>query len=135
MNSNDVNSVEQLASWIGTGRANISNEFTDKVSANGLNAEFSLLGIEFVVDDWVPAGYIVMFGGVQKQKPLKFHEPANDQFRGLLWVQGKNDASLGKYPIVDSYVMRFFKVRSWQRWQGCVYQISATGPYTAPSDY
>lgn len=133
MNSTDLSTLENLASWVATG-ANISNEFTDRVSEDGLEKDFRLKGIRFICDDWVPQGYMIMFGGLSKQKPIKFHEPTNDQFKGLLWVPGKNDASLGKYPIVDSYVMRFFSCRVYHRWQGVVCQIG-TGTYSPPSDH
>jgi hypothetical protein len=131
MNSSDVTAIEKLASWIGNNRANISNSFTDNQFARGLDGEFTYMGINFITEDWMPAGYFVVLGGTNSSKPFKFHECQNPEYRGLLWLEGKNPGR----PWLDSYVRRDFRVRTWNRWQGVVYQISANATYTAPSEY
>ncbi len=131
MNSADINQLRKLVSFVGSNRANISNPATDQMVTQGINKEFEWGGITFVQEQNVPANYVVLLGGTGSQKPFKFHEPNNPQFRGLLWIEGNN----GNYPWMDSYVFRQFAVRSFNRSQGVVYQITANANYSAPSDY
>lgn len=132
MNSADITQIEKLAGWVGsTNKANIANSFTDNQFANGVQGEFRYMGITFITEDYMPAGYFLIMGATGRQKPFKFHEPNNTQFRGLLWEPGQNS----NFPWQDSYVSREFAVRTFHRWQGTVYQISANADYTAPSDY
>jgi len=130
MNSATLVTIKKLASWIGTNRANIGNSFTDNQFGAG-PGDFSYMGINFISEDWMPADYFVMLGGTSTSKPFKFHECQNPAYRGLLWIEGKNPGR----PWLDSYVRRDFRVRTWNRWQGCVYEISADATYTPPTDY
>lgn len=131
-NSATVLQILKLTSWIGTNRANISNPVTEKASQLGMWGSFSpILGATLRADDYVPANYVIILGGITSQKPFKFHEPNNPQFRGLRWLPGKNP----NRPWEDSYVRREFRVRTFRRWQGCVYQVTSNATYTAPSEY
>lgn len=129
LNSANLTEIENLAAWVGTNRANISNSFTDGPFAKGIENEFNYLGMDWVCEDWIPAGYFIVLGGTKSSKPIKFHQPNNSQFRGLMWYPGPN----GTYPLIDSYVFHEFKPRVWQRWQGVVYQITANYTYTPPT--
>lgn len=135
MNSNNINTLAQLATWHANASTITRNPLTDEFAVRGLEKDFELQGINFLADDWVPADYFVLLGGVKNSKPLKFHEDKNPQFRGLQWIPGKNDVRLGRYEITDSYFARLFDVRVYNRWQGVVYQITTNGSYSEPTEY
>ena len=131
MNSSDILQVMKIAAWVGTGRANVANVTTNKFSDTGLWGSFDLMGARFITEDYVPAGYVLILGATNRQKPIKFHQSNNPQYRGLMWLPGPNTGR----PWYDSHVRREFRVRTFHRWQGSVYQISTNSAYTAPSDY
>jgi hypothetical protein len=135
MNSNDLQTTARLSTWVATGGTNLRTPLSDLFATNGVESEMTLQGINFISDEYVPSGYFVMFGGIGMQKPLKFIEHKNSQFRGLMWIPGKNDAALGGYPITDSYCARIFDVDVFSRYQGVVYQVTTNYTYTAPTDY
>lgn len=136
MNSTDLQAVAALATWHGnTSSTNFMTPLAQRFATEGIESEFELQGINFISDEYVPAGYFVVLGGIGSQKPIRFHEHKNPQFRGLMWIPGKNDATLGQYPITDSYVARIFDTHVFSRWQGVVYQVTANYTYSAPSSY
>jgi len=135
MNSSNITELGKLANWYGNATNIIRNPLTDLFARTGLERDFELQGINFLSDENMPAGYYVLLGGIKTSKPLKFHEDQNPQWRGLMWLPGKNDERLGHYPITDSYFVRLFEVRVFHRWQGVVRQITTSGTYTPPSSY
>lgn len=132
MNSTDLTTIEKLAAPVGTSKANIPSAFTDQFYKNGLvDEEFDYKNIRWIKNEWIPSGYIFMIGIAGAIKPFKFHQPNNEEYRGLLWGPGPNQ----NYPWEDSAAFRQFRVRTFNRWMGAVYQISANASYTVPTYY
>lgn len=87
-----------------------------------------------LMDDFIPAGYMVMFatGGPDNvNNPIGIREHARPELRGLRMVKTRQD----DYPLQDSYWQRGFGTGIRHRGAGMVMQITANASYTAPAVY
>jgi hypothetical protein len=90
--------------------------------------------IIIVEEDYIPAGYLVMFvtgGRDNLQNPIGFREHQNAGLRGMRLVKGRN----ADYPLLDAYYVRGFGTGVRQRGAGVVMQIKATGTYAPPAAF
>jgi hypothetical protein len=93
----------------------------------GAYGEFTI-----VQEDYIPAGYMVAFatgGSESLVNPLGIREHAQDQYRGLRLVKGRDN----DYPLQDSFWQRGFGVGVRQRGSASVMRIG--GAYTPPAQY
>ena len=100
---------------------------------NGLPVIGSYGPMLIVVEDYIPAGYVLTFGTGGEgnlQNLVGFREHANTQLRGLRLIGGDKTG----YPLIDSYYSRGFGTGIRQRGAGVVMQITS-GSYTVPSAY
>lgn len=86
----------------------------------------NILGIE---EDYIPAGYALMFGtggSGDAQNLVGFREHANPAYRGLRLLPGNQQ----RYPLIDSYYSRGFGTGVRQRGAGVITQFHpiGTGP-------
>jgi hypothetical protein len=87
-----------------------------------------------VVEDYIPAGYVVGFatGGDQSlTNPIGIREHARQELRGLRIVKGRSP----DYPLQDSYYQRGFGTGIRQRGAGVVMQITANASYAPPAQF
>lgn len=87
-----------------------------------------------VEEDYIPTGYFFLFatGGKENiQNPVGFREHANAQLRGLRLIPGDR----ANYPLVNSFYNRGFGTGVRQRGAGVVFQVTAAGAYTAPTNF
>ena len=100
----------------------------------GLRVIGSYGPIIVVEEDYIPTGYVFMFatGGKENiQNPVGFREHANTQLRGLRLIPGDR----ANYPLVNSFYNRGFGTGVRQRGAGVVFQITASGSYTSPTNF
>lgn len=100
----------------------------------GLRVIGSYGPIIIVEEDYIPTGYVFMFatGGKENiNNPVGFREHANTQLRGLRLIPGDR----ANYPLVNSFYNRGFGTGVRQRGAGVVFQITASGSYTAPTNF
>jgi hypothetical protein len=100
---------------------------------NGLPVVGSYGPMLVVVEDYIPAGYMLLFGTGGEgnlQNLVGFREHANPELRGLRLIGGEKTG----YPLIDSYYSRGFGTGVRQRGAGAVMQITA-GSYSVPSAY
>lgn len=129
INSLQQGEVEKLAGWYNTSGPQVANPLTDQTTID--NWTVSLSGIDFEVDDNIPAGYTVILYA-NGEKPIKFHELKNPSFRGLQLIPGPE----ANYPIIGSHYERYFMPRVWRRDAGAVLQWATnTNMYTVPTFY
>jgi hypothetical protein len=101
---------------------------------DGLNVIGTYGDIIIVEEDYIPAGYLVMFvtgGRDNLQNPIGFREHQNAGLRGMRLVKGRN----ADYPLLDAYYVRGFGTGVRQRGAGVVMQIKATGTYAPPAAF
>lgn len=101
---------------------------------NGLNVVGSYGDILIVEEDYIPAGYMVMFvtgGRDNLTNPIGFREHANAGLRGMRLVKGRNN----DYPLMDAYYVRGFGTGVRHRGAGVVMEIKATGAYAPPAQF
>lgn len=101
---------------------------------NGMPVEGSFGSALIVMEDYIPAKYMVAFatGGPDNlQNPIGIREHANTDMRGLRLIPGDRAA----YPLVNSYYSRGFGTGIRQRGAAAVMQIKATGSYAIPAAY
>jgi hypothetical protein len=87
-----------------------------------------------VEEDYVPSGYFFTFatgGKANLQNPVGFREHVNTSLRGLRLIAGDK----ANYPLVNSFYNRGFGTGIRQRGAGVVFQVTASGSYSAPSVY
>lgn len=90
--------------------------------------------LTIVQEDYIPAGYMVVFGtggSESLSNPIGIREHANPQLRGLRLVKGRDN----DYPLQDSYYQRGFGTGIRQRGSAAVMQIKASGSYATPAAY
>lgn len=86
-----------------------------------------------VQEDYIPAGYMVMFatgGSESLTNPVGIREHARTELRGLRIVKGREP----DYPLQDSYYQRGFGTGIRQRGAGAIMKITA-GAYSIPPQY
>lgn len=100
---------------------------------NGLPVTGSYMNILFIEEDYIPAGYVLMFGSGGSgdlQNPVGLREHANAAYRGLRLLPGNQQ----RYPLVDSYYARGFGTGIRQR-AGAAILMVGTGAYVIPPQY
>ena len=100
---------------------------------NGLPVIGSYGGMLIIEEDYVPAGYVFMFGtggDGNLQNIVGFREHANSQLRGLRLIGGDRQG----YPLIDSYYSRGFGTGIRQRGGAVVMKITS-GSYDVPAAY
>jgi len=100
----------------------------------GLNVIGKYGDLLIIEEDYTPPGYVVALvsgGEANMNNPIGFRQHANPNLRGLRLVKGRDN----DYPLIDSYYARGFGTGVRQRGAGLVMQITASGTYTAPSQY
>jgi hypothetical protein len=103
-------------------------------SWNGLQVVGSYMGVLIIEEDYIPAGYVLMFGtggAGDLQNVVGLREHANAAYRGLRLLPGNNQ----RYPLVDSYYSRGFGTGVRQRAAAAVMQVKASGSYDRPAAY
>lgn len=101
---------------------------------DGMNVIGSYGDILIVEEDYIPAGYLVMFvtGGRDNiQNPIGFREHQNAGLRGMRLVKGRQ----ADYPLLDAYYVRGFGTGVRHRGAAVVMQIKATGSYAPPAQF
>lgn len=101
---------------------------------NGLNVIGSYGDILIVEEDYIPAGYMVMFvtgGRDNLQNPIGFREHSSPGLRGMRLIKGRN----ADYPLMDAYYVRGFGTGVRHRGAGVVMQIKASGTYAPPAQF
>jgi len=98
---------------------------------------FTVIGsygnILIVEEDYIPAGYVLMFGSGgdgDLQNVVGIREHANPELRGLRLIGGDKQG----YPLIDSYYNRGFGTGIRQRGAAVVMRISASA-YAVPAAY
>jgi hypothetical protein len=100
----------------------------------GLQVIGSWGDLTIVQEDYIPAGYMVVFatGGPESlTNPIGIREHANPALRGLRLVKGRSP----DYPLQDAYYQRGFGTGIRQRGSAAVMQITVSGTYTIPAAY
>lgn len=85
-----------------------------------------------IEEDYIPAGYMVMFVTAGEQNignPVGIRE--HESLKGLRLVKGRDNA----YPLVDSYYVHGMGTGVRHRGAGVVMEIANGGTYTIPTDY
>lgn len=103
-------------------------------SVNGMPVEGSYGTALVVLEDYIPAKYMVAFatGGPDNlSNPIGIREHANTDMRGLRLIPGDRQA----YPLVNSYYSRGFGTGIRHRGAAAVMQIKASGSYAIPAAY
>ena len=103
-------------------------------SINGMPVIGSYGPVLVVQDDYIPAGYLLMFstGGVAGlPNPVGFREHANPSVRGLQLLPGNQTG----YPLQDSFYRRGFGTGIRQRGSAVICQVVASTTYTIPTQY
>jgi hypothetical protein len=101
---------------------------------NGLPVTGSYADILLIEEDYIPAGYFMMFGtggSGNLQNIVGLREHANPAYRGLRLLPGNQQ----RYPLVDSYYSRGFGTGVRQRGGAVVMQLVAGTTYTTPAAY
>lgn len=107
---------------------------TPPASFNGMPVEGSYGTALIIMEDYIPAKYMVAFatGGPDNlSNPIGIREHANTDMRGLRLIPGDKAA----YPLVNSYYNRGFGTGIRHRGAAAVMQIKATGSYAIPAAY
>lgn len=107
---------------------------TPPSTVNGLPVEGSYGTALVVLDDYIPAKYMVAFatGGPDNlTNPIGIREHANADMRGLRLIPGDRAG----YPLVNSYYSRGFGTGIRHRGAAAVMQIKASGSYAIPAAY
>lgn len=102
-------------------------------SINGLPVMGAYGPVLVVQEDYIPAGYLVMFstgGTAGTPNPVGFRQHANPQARGLQLLPGNQSG----YPLVDSFYRRGFGTGIRQRGAAVILQTN-TASYTIPTQY
>lgn len=99
---------------------------------NGMPVIGSYGNILIIEEDYVPAGYALMFGSggaANLRNIVGFREHANPAYRGLRLVPGNQQ----RYPLIDSYYSRGFGTGIRQRGGAVIMQLHeiGTGPNAA----
>jgi hypothetical protein len=100
----------------------------------GLNVIGSYGDILVVEEDYIPAGYMVMFvtgGRDNLQNPIGFREHATPGLRGMRLIKGRN----ADYPLMDAYYVRGFGTGVRHRGAGVIMQVKTTGTYVPPAQF
>lgn len=100
----------------------------------GLNVIGSYGNILVIEEEYIPAGYMLMFGSggtANLQNLVGIREHANTAYRGLRLLPG-NQAG---YPLVEGFYSVGFGTGIRQRAGGAVAQIKASGTYDIPDAY
>lgn len=103
---------------------------------NGLPVIGSYGGILIVEEDFIPEGYMLMFGtggAANLRNIVGLREHANAAYRGLRLLPGNQQ----RYPLVDSYYARGFGTGIRQRGGAVVMQFKAgaSDSYVIPDQY
>jgi hypothetical protein len=101
---------------------------------NGLPVIGSYGNILIIEEDYIPAGYSLMFasgGSADAQNLVGFREHANPAYRGLRLLPGNQQ----RYPLIDSYYSRGFGTGVRQRGAGVVMQFGPGTTYAIPAQY
>lgn len=101
---------------------------------NGMPVIGSYGSVIIIEEDYIPAGYLLMFGTGGEGNlvnPVGFREHANPSLRGLRLLGGNQVG----YPLQDSYYQRGFGTGIRQRGGAVVTQITSSGTYTIPTAY
>lgn len=100
-------------------------------SWNGLPVIGSYMNILIIEEDYIPAGYALMYGtggDGNLQNPVGLREHANPAYRGLRLIGGDKES----YPLRDAFYSRGFGTGVRQRAGAAVMQFSAPGAYVVP---
>jgi hypothetical protein len=103
-------------------------------SFGGLPVVGSYNNILLIEEDYIPVGYMLMFGtgGTGNLKNLVgIRQHANAAYRGLRIIPGNQQG----YPLVESFYSVGFGTGIRQRAGGVVMQLKASGTYDIPAQY
>ena len=103
-------------------------------SFGGLPVKGSWGDIWFIEEEYIPAGYVLVFGtggAGNLQDPVGMREHANAAYRGLRLFPGNQQ----RYPLIESFYSRGFGTGIRQRGGAAVMQIKASGTYDIPAQY
>lgn len=103
-------------------------------SFGGLQVIGSYGGILIIEEDYIPPGYMLMFGtgGTGNlQNLVGIREHANAAYRGLRLLPGNQQG----YPLVESFYGVGFGTGIRQRAGAAVLQVKASGSYDIPDQY
>jgi hypothetical protein len=100
----------------------------------GLNVIGSYGNILVIEEDYIPPGYMLMFGSGgtgNLQNLVGIREHANSAYRGLRLLPGNQQG----YPLVESFYSVGFGTGIRQRAGGVVVQVKAPGSYDIPDQF
>lgn len=121
VNSAQVMQLENLAGWI---QANtVPNPVINGTAIEGFQHRW--LGVNWVENDWIPPGYILMVD--ESRKPVAWVTPP--KLDVLQHIPGHTHP----WPIVDSYWRRQFGTQVVHRSAGVAVQLVASTAYTNPT--
>lgn len=114
---------------------NVAGLEGQRVGSNldGLTVIGSYGPVLIVEEDYIPAGYMVMFatgGRANLANPIGIREHENAALRGMRLVKGRSN----DYPLQDAFYQRGFGTGVRQRGGTVVMQFTA-GSYTIPAEY
>ena len=129
IHSSQKKTIQDLAGWTTSGSTR--SPIMDAVAVEGWVARIA--GWDIVVDDSIQANYVLftVYDEAKLGKPVRFIEPNNASFRGLLLVEGPNP----NYPLIGAYYMRFMGSKVFNRSAGLAMEIAVSGSYTNPTYY
>jgi hypothetical protein len=127
INSVQAQEIEDLASW--NQNTIIRSPISDQIAVMGFTDRFQMVGVDFLVTEMMPSGYILMMEATPEEgrRPMILFEPKN--MAGLNLMPGV----MNDYPLIEAYFERWFGLKVWQRGGGAVLQIVASTTYTSPS--
>jgi len=123
INSNEVKAIEDLAGWT---TAMTSTTIIDDIAKFGAEKNVTMYGFSVVVNDFVPAGYLVALDA--NVASVFIREPINPTARGLKLFKG----TYPDYPLVGAKYIRRIGMAVGHRGAGAVAQLTA-GSYTTPT--
>ena len=111
----------------------VANPITNVMGAEGIDWVGRLNGVDFVRTAAMPASYC-LFAGVDtpgNNTLAKFVQSHNTSYRGLILMRGSNP----DYPIIESYYLRWFGSKVYNRSLGVAGYLAASGSYVNPTYY
>jgi hypothetical protein len=138
-NSETLKDVENMAAWNirSSGNQPTPNPITDSVALNGYQGR--MLGMNWIVNEAIPADYLIVVDTSIGSKLMKFVQTAVERFRGLLHFSndhgqllvGETQYREGVYPLVNSFYLRWFNSFVALRDAAVVIQVTE-GSYVTP---
>jgi len=123
LNSGLVEDLENLAGWTA---AMTPVSIIETIAVQGFRAVKVFQEFTWVIDDWVPDGYLVALEG--QVLPVAMREPLQAAARGLKLYEGP----YSDMPLREAYYEHRFDMEVVHRGGGAVMQITS-GSYTKPT--